>query len=88
MKHKRTQAVIIKILNEEKELTTGEIYDRLVAYKSTSSKLRTKNIHLNVPMNALGNIMKRKTFQQVGFTNRKPTGHKNGRQAVWSNKEE
>jgi len=88
MKHKRTQAVIIKILDEEKELTTGEIYDRLVAYESTSSTRKSRNVHLNVTMNALGNIMKRKTFQKVGFTNRSPTGHKNSRQAVWSNKEE
>ena len=88
MKHKRTQAVIIKILDEEKELTTGEIYDRLVAYKATTSNRRLKNSHINVTMNTLGNIMKRKTFQKVGFTNRSPTGHKNSRQSVWSNKEE
>ena len=88
MKHKRTQAIIIKILDKEKELTTGEIYDRLVAYESTSSTRKSRNIHLNVTMNTLVNIMKRKPFEKVGFTNRSPTGSKNCRQAVWSNREE
>ena len=88
MKHKRTQAVIIKILDEEKELTTGEIYDRVVAYKSTSAKVRRKNVYVNVTMSELGNIMKRKTFQKVGFTTRKPKQFEYSRQVIWSNKEE
>lgn len=84
MKHKRTQAVIVKILDDEKELTTGEIYDRLVEYQSTSSRIKRKNTYLNVTMNELVNIMKRKTFEKVGFTNRNPTGSKNGRQVIWA----
>lgn len=84
MKHKRTQAIIVKILNEEKQLTTGEIYDRLVEYKSTSSKARRKNTNLNVTMNELSNIMKRRTFVKIGETTRKPRQFEYSRQAIWA----
>ena len=84
MKHKRTQAIIVKILNEEKQLTTGEIYDRLVEYKSASSKVKRKNTYLNVTMNELGNIMKRRTFVKIGETTRKPRQFEYSRQAIWA----
>tara|TARA_R100001377_G_C3176969_1_gene105168 strand:- start:41 stop:313 length:273 start_codon:yes stop_codon:yes gene_type:complete len=83
MKHKRTQKIIVRILDEEGELTTGEIYDRLVNFKSTSSKKLRKNTHLNVTMNALVNIMKRKTFVKIGMTSRKPKQFEYSRQVIW-----
>ena len=87
MKHKRAQKIITKMLDEEKEMTTGEIYDRLRNYQAYSSKRYRKNTSLNVTMNALVNIMKRKDFVQVGFVKRNlRTGAK--AQAIWSNSEE
>ena len=87
MKHKRAQKIITKMLDEEKEMTTGEIYDRLRNYQAYSSKRHRRNTSLNVPMNALVNIMKRKGFVKVGFVKRNlRTGTK--AQAVWSNEEE
>ena len=87
MKHKRTQAIIVKILNEEGEMTTGQIYERLVNYQAHSSKTRRKNKHINVTMCSLGQILKRKDFRKVGFVER---DYRRGikAQVVWSTKEE
>ena len=87
MKHKRTQAIIVKILNEEGELTTGEIYDRLVNYQARSSKRTRKNTSINVTMNSLCQILKRKDFRKAGFVER---DYRKGikAQVLWATKEE
>ncbi len=86
MKHKRTQAIIVKILNEEGKLTTGQIYERLVNYQAHSSKRTRKNTSINVTMNSLCQILKRKDFRKAGFVERDiPRGVK--AQVVWATKE-
>jgi len=87
MKHKRTQAIIVKILNEEGEMTTGQIYERLVNYQAKSSKTRRKNKQINVTMCALGQILKRKDFRKAGFVQR---DYRRGikAQVIWATKEE
>ena len=87
MKHKRAQALIVKILNEEGEISTGEIYDRLVNNQARSSKRTRKNTSINVTMNSLCQILKRKDFRKAGFVERDiPRGIK--AQVVWATKGE
>ena len=75
MNHKRLHKRLVTILEEEGELNTGQILDKL---HSSEGNLSTgsRNNFFNQPIRVITNVLRRKPIMKVGFD-------QSSKQAVW-----